>query len=59
MKKIYALCILLGFAITPGFSQNFPIDDGTGKITYIKTVEAPSMTAAEIYKATKDWAKEQ
>lgn len=39
-------------------AQNFPVDSGTGKITYMNTVEAKNMSAADIYSAANDWGKD-
>ena len=57
--KHYLLLVFTLFSFTLINAQNFPIDEGTGKITYMETVSCGSLAASEIYTTTKDWAKEQ
>lgn len=40
-------------------AQNLPIDNKTGKITYIKVVDATDMSAKDLYKYTKEWGVNQ
>ena len=36
-----------------------PIDEKTGKVTYMEVIEAPSMTATETFRVMSNWAKEK
>jgi hypothetical protein len=58
MKKL-----LLSFALVCG-AINFahaqlPMDQGTGKVTYLEVVDASGVKAAELNKVVKDWATKQ
>lgn len=55
--KHYSLLVIAFLSFTVLSAQNFPVDEGTGKITYMETVSSGSLTAAEIYNTTKEWAK--
>lgn len=59
MKRHYLITLCFSLVLLTTNAQNFPIDDGTGKITYMKTVDCDNMSATDIYNTTKEWAKEQ
>jgi hypothetical protein len=58
MKKILLaftfVCAVLNFA-----HAQLPIDQGTGKITYLEVVDAAGVKAADINKVVKAWALKQ
>ena len=59
MNSKYILCILLSLLFFNIQAQNFPIDEGTKKITYIKTIDVAPLTPSEIYDAAKDWGEKE
>ena len=40
-------------------SQNLPVDDKSGKITFMKTVDAKGLSAEKLYQIAKEWGNEQ
>ena len=57
--KLKFLLVCSWLFLSVGTAQNFPIDEGTGKITYINTVSCEPLSASEIYKTAKEWATTQ
>ena len=65
MKKVYLMFLLCLSVIasvsaqapTPG--SVLPVDAGTHKVTYLEVVDATGVTAANLYKLTKEWAVKQ
>lgn len=55
MKNIiFAFPLLLAtFLVSP--AQNLPINNSTGKITYIRVVDANGLSAADLFKYSKEW----
>jgi len=59
MNKIIS-SILFAFGLSISlFAQNLPIDQGTGKITYLEVVDATGVKPADIIKVIKDWGTKQ
>ena len=54
MKKILLFCWLLSL-VAFSYSQNLPVNDKTGKITYLEVVDASGMSTKNLYQAAKDW----
>lgn len=54
----YSLALLTCLFSISLFAQNFPIDQGTGKITYMKTMVCDNMDASTIYTTAKEWTNE-
>jgi hypothetical protein len=40
-------------------AQNLPIDQGTGKITYLEVVDATGISNADMLKVAKEWGLKQ
>lgn len=55
-KTLLILCLL--FAVSIGSAQNLPVDSKSGKITFMKTVEATGLSAQQIYDIIKKWGQE-
>ncbi len=57
MRKIGTLIIGLAIAGTTYAQQNIlPVDESTGKVTYMEVVEAPGMNPTETFQELKKWA---
>jgi hypothetical protein len=57
-KSLFSLFIALVFCFG-AFSQNLPVDAGTGKITYLEVVDATGVKPADLTKVVKEWATKQ
>ena len=59
MKKILivGLCIVGFMTLKAQTSQILPVNEKTGKVTFMEVVESPGMTATEIFQVLRDWAK--
>lgn len=59
MKKLFLIvmlcCGVMGFST----AQTLPVDQGTGKITYLEVVDAAGVTPADLGKVVKEWATKQ
>ena len=61
MKKllILGLCIV-GFASSKAqTSQILPVDEKTGKVTFMEVVDAEGMNATETFQVVREWAKKR
>ncbi|MBX9851361.1 MAG: DUF4468 domain-containing protein [Cytophagaceae bacterium] len=55
MRKILLSLFFVFAALIATQAQNLPVDQKTGKITYIEVVDATGMSAKDLYKTAKDW----
>ncbi|MFN3402845.1 MAG: DUF4468 domain-containing protein [Cytophagaceae bacterium] len=55
MKNLFSVIFFLLFVSLSAFSQNFPVDSETKKITYQETVQIDSLNKQTIYERSKDW----
>lgn len=55
MKKILIALSLILSSVVISSAQNLPIDNNTGKITYVRVENATGLTAADIFKYAKEW----
>jgi hypothetical protein len=54
-KKIVGVIFLFVFFYLGSNAQDLPVNDKTGKITYMEVVESKGMKAAEVYKTLNEW----
>lgn len=54
-KKIFFILFSLTYSSLCTIAQDLPVNDKTGKITYMEVVEAKGMKAAEVYKTLNEW----
>jgi hypothetical protein len=59
MKKIVLSVALICGVLHFLPAQNLPVDQGTGKITYLEVVDAAGVKPADLNKVVKDWATKQ
>jgi len=59
MKTLIATFTFLLTSTVLCLAQSLPIDTKTGKITYIKVVDAEGMTAKDLFKYSKEWGVAQ
>ena len=57
-NSIITLLIAFGLSLNV-FSQNLPVDAGTGKITYLEVVDATGVKPVDLLKVVKSWATKQ
>lgn len=55
MIKRVIPAILLFFLVMRVSAQNLPVNEKTGKVTFLEVVDAKGMTGAELYKALNEW----
>ncbi|MGB0896757.1 MAG: DUF4468 domain-containing protein [Flavobacteriaceae bacterium] len=58
MRKI-AFTLLFIATLTTSNAQDLPVDAKSGKITFMKTVDASGMTAQQLYDVAKEWGAEK
>ena len=58
MQKI-AFILLFLTSISIGTAQDLPVDAKSGKITFMKTVDANGLTSQQLYDIAKEWAGEK
>lgn len=58
-KSLTLLPVLLLLVFGTTLAQEFPIDQNTGKITYIEVVDASGLAAANIYAVAKKWGTDK
>lgn len=58
MQKIAFTLLFLSSIIT-SYAQNLPVDAKSGKITFMKTVDAEGMTSQQLYDVAKEWGAEK
>lgn len=54
-KKLALVLFFLSYSCLLSIAQDLPVNDKTGKITYMEVVESKGMKAAEIYKTLNEW----
>ncbi len=59
MKRSLKLLSALLLLVNVSFGQDLPVDQSTGKITYIEVVDAAGLTAKDIYAVTKKWGMDK
>jgi len=57
MKKHILSYVLLCLVAIMAYAQELPIDNKTGKITFLEVIETPGLTAKDLYKIAKDWGQ--
>ena len=55
MKKSFKLLVAMLLLVTASFGQDLPVDQNTGKITYIEVVDAAGLSAKDMYAVAKKW----
>ncbi|MDB5272634.1 MAG: hypothetical protein JWO58_1001 [Chitinophagaceae bacterium] len=58
MKKLFLAFAILCGSLNVAHAQ-LPVDQGTGKITYLEVVDAAGVKAADLNKVVKEWATKQ
>lgn len=56
MRKIGLMLIMLYSFLVVSAQNELPIDENTGKVTFMEVVEAEGLTAKQVFDITKDWA---
>jgi len=59
MKRSLKLLSALLLLVNVSFGQDLPIDQNTGKITYLEVVDAAGLTGKDIYAVAKKWATDK
>jgi hypothetical protein len=61
MKKLFytLLLSLISIGFLNAQDPAMPVNEKTGKITYMEVVDATGLTAKDLYAVLKDWAKSQ
>jgi hypothetical protein len=59
MKRSLKLLTALLFLVNVSFGQDLPVDQNTGKITYLEVVDAAGLTSKDIYAVAKKWATDK
>lgn len=57
MKKLSLLLSFFLFIALAKAQNELPIDQNTGKATFIRVVDAQSLSAKKLYQLTKEWAE--
>jgi len=59
MKRSLKLLSVLLLLVNLSFGQELPVDQKTGKITYIEVVDAAGLTASDMYAVAKKWGNDK
>ncbi len=59
MKRSFKIVFVLLLLVNASFAQDLPIDQNTGKITYLEVVDAAGLNAKDIYAVAKKWATDK
>jgi hypothetical protein len=59
MKRSLILLSSLLLVLNFTFAQDLPVNQTTGKITYLEVVESPGLTAKDIYTVAKKWGTDK
>lgn len=59
MKKLFLIVLLCCGVMNLSNAQTLPVNQGTGKITYLEVVDASGVSPEDLAKVVKDWASKQ
>ena len=59
MKRSLKLLSAFLLLVNVSFGQDLPVDQNTGKITYLEVVDAAGLTAKDIYAVAKKWGADK
>ncbi|HSZ24751.1 MAG TPA: DUF4468 domain-containing protein [Cytophagaceae bacterium] len=59
MKRSLKLLSILLLVVNTSFAQDLPVDQNTGKITYMEVVDAAGLKAKDIYTVAKKWGTDK
>lgn len=59
MKKLVLLSFSILFAFIVNAQNELPINDKTGKVTFLEVISADGLSAKQLYKIMKDYATEK
>ena len=57
MKKLSLIFSFLLFVLLVNAQNELPINEQTGKVTFLEVVDAKGLTAQKLYELTKSWAE--
>ncbi len=59
MKRSLKLLSILLLLVNVSFAQDLPVDQNTGKVTYLEVVDAAGLNAKDIYAVAKQWGTDK
>lgn len=57
MKKLLLVVVGICFSLMANAQNELPINEKTGKVTFLEVIDAKGLTAKKLYDLTKTWAE--